>query len=247
MYDPDQLGDTRSDASEGTEPWMQATYELPHYGGRYGTREQDDPITDEVARTLRHGYYACVSYVDALIGKVMAALEETGLADDTLVCLWSDHGFHLGDNGMWGKHVNYEVATRAPLLFAGANVPAGVRCDQLVEMVDVYPTLCDLASVKTPAFVEGQSLRPLMEDPSIPGDEAAFSQYPRGKREGYSARTDRWRYVEWRHGDGSIAARELYDHEQDAAELRNIASGRPGVAEDLSKLVRDQFGLSTQG
>ena len=243
LYDPDELGDSRSDAPAGSQPWMQATYELPQYGGGFGTGEQDNPITNDVAKTLRHGYYACVSYVDALVGKLVSALQETGLADDTVVCLWSDHGFHLGDNGMWGKHVNYEVATRAPLLFAGAGVPGGVRCGQLVEFVDIYPTLCDLAGVATPGGLEGQSLRPLMDDPTLPGDAAAFSQYPRGNREGYSIRTDRWRYVEWRERDGgAVVARELYDHASDPGETTNVVDEQS--VENLANALSDHFGFA---
>ena len=244
LYDADAIPDTASAAPAGAPGYERVTHELPTYRGGFGTAE--NPVPPEVARTLRHGYYACVSYVDAQVGKLMAALAEAGLAGDTLVCLWSDHGFHLGDNGMWGKHVNYEVATHAPLIFAGPGVPAGQRTDALVEYVDIYPTLCDLAGVEKPGFLEGDSLRPLIDDPDAPGDEAAFSQYPRGNVEGYSARTDRWRYVEWHRkveSPSRVIGRELYDHAADPREAANVAADNPQVVAELSALLAAQFGL----
>ena len=139
------------------------------------------PIEGELAKTLKHGYLASVTYVDALIGKLIAALEQAELRDNTIIMLWSDHGWHLGDMGIWGKATNYELATRVPLIVWTPNMPnqnRGKTTNALVELVDMYPTLCELAGLKLPNHLEGQSFVPLLENPNRPWKEAAFSQYP---------------------------------------------------------------------
>jgi iduronate 2-sulfatase len=137
------------------------------------------PLSPELSRTLKHAYLASVSYVDAQIGKLIAALEEAGVRDNTVIVVWGDHGWHLGDLGVWGKATNYEIATRVPLMIWAPNMQArGAKTDALVELVDIYPTLCDLAGIPIPAHTEGTSFEPLMQDPNQPWKKAAFSQYP---------------------------------------------------------------------
>ena len=138
-------------------------------------------IDKELAINLKHAYLACVSYVDAQIGRMLSALDEAGVRDNTIIILWSDHGWHLGDMGIWGKATNYEIATRVPLIISTPNMSAAIRgkkTNALVELVDMYPTLCDLAGVSLPAHLEGQSFAPLLSDPGRDWKKAVFSQFP---------------------------------------------------------------------
>lgn len=138
-------------------------------------------IDDELAITLKHAYLACVSYVDAQIGKMISALEAAGVRDNTIIIVWSDHGWHLGDMGIWGKATNYEIATRVPLMIWTPDMPKGSQgktTDALVELVDMYPTLAELAGLEIPKHVEGTSFKPLIEHPDMAWKTAAFSQFP---------------------------------------------------------------------
>lgn len=190
-----------------------------------------NPLPDDFAQTLRHGYYACVSFVDAQIGRVLEALADEGLADRTVVLLWGDRGWQLGDHGLWHKHTNFELAVRSPLV---VRVPqgrtAGQSCYATVEFVDVYPTLADLCGLPLPEGLDGRSLRPFLENPGAPSQKVAISQYPRGGAGtggplmGYSIRDDRWRCTFWRRRYGTeIVASELYDEQNDPAETVNLA------------------------
>jgi arylsulfatase A-like enzyme len=183
------------------------------------------PVTEEQARTLKHGYYACVSYMDAQLGRVLDELERLGLSERTVVVLWGDHGWKLGEHGAWCKHSNLENDTRAPLICrAPGQKAAGGRSRALVEFVDIYPSLCALAGVPQPTHLEGTSFGPLLDAPDRPWKPGAFSQYPRGKVMGYSLRTERYRFTRWvMRADGSEQARELYDHQSDPQENQNIA------------------------
>lgn len=137
-----------------------------------------DPV---LAKTLKHAYLACVSYVDVQIGRMVAALDEAGVRGNTIIIVWSDHGWHLGDMGIWGKATNYEIATRVPLLIYAPHMPKASRgktSDALVELVDMYPTLCDLAGIGQPEFLEGYSFKPLLKNPNQKWKTAAFSQFP---------------------------------------------------------------------
>lgn len=137
------------------------------------------PIDPELATTLKHAYLACVSYVDAQIGLMVEALDEAGVRDNTIIIVWGDHGWHLGDMGVWGKATNYEIATRVPLMIWTPEMDSrGQSTDALVELVDMYPTLCELAGIPVPAHVEGHSFVPLLADADQPWKKAAFSQYP---------------------------------------------------------------------
>ena len=191
-----------------------------------------NPLPDDVARRLRHGYHACISYADAQIGRLLDALDQAGIADNTVVVLWGDHGWQLGDHGLWHKHTNFELATRAPLIVSAPGCAAGQTANAPVEFVDVYPTLADACGLPSAAGLAGTSLVPLLRDPTGSVKPVAMSQYPRGKGDGtdgplmgYSIRDDRWRFTAWREDGGlKIVATELYDERDDPAETRNLAS-----------------------
>ena len=179
LYDEDkiQLAEHVEAPKNGATMGLHASFEL--------RARADIPkkgsIEKELALNLKHAYLACVSYVDAQIGRMLSALDEAGVRDNTIIILWSDHGWHLGDMGIWGKATNYEIATRVPLIISTPNMPAAIRgkkTDALVELVDMYPTLCDLAGVSLPAHLEGQSFAPLLSDPGRDWKKAVFSQFP---------------------------------------------------------------------
>jgi arylsulfatase A-like enzyme len=195
--------------------------ELRSYYGMPAT----GPVSDAQEKELIHGYYACVSYIDAQIGRLMDALEAEGLAENTIVVVWGDHGWHLGDHGQWTKHTNFELATRIPMIVKVPWMPGASQIDALTEAVDLYPTLLDLCGLPAPSYLEGDSLVPLLENPALPGDELALSQYPRSGNMGYSMRTDRYRYTEWRVKNSNILVeRELYDHFLDPCEDTNVVA-----------------------
>ncbi|MES2463153.1 MAG: sulfatase-like hydrolase/transferase, partial [Armatimonadota bacterium] len=209
-----------------------------------------NPVPPEFARTLRHGYYASISFMDAQVGRVLDALEREGLAKNTIVVLWGDHGWHLGDHGLWNKHTNFELAVRAPLIVSDpAQKNKGQKSPALVEFVDVYPTLCDLAGLSVPAGLDGVSVRPLLSRPQDSVKKFAVSQYPRGGAQtgnqplmGYSLRDERWRLTLWRNRrDGSIAATELYDEQNDPHETKNQAAVQKELVTRLSAQLAPLF------
>ncbi len=190
----------------------------------------------EKRQQLKHGYYACVSYIDAQIGRLLNALESNGLSENTIVILWGDHGWKLGEHNSWGKMTNYEIDTRAPLII---RVPwmkkKNVKTDALVEFVDIYPSLCELTGFHVSENLEGISFTPLLKKPHLKWKSAVFSQYMRttdnGSFMGYSIRTRQYRYVEWINMETKIVVgRELYDHHTDPEENINIA----GLTENSS-------------
>ena len=192
---------------------------------------KENPIPAEYAKTLRHGYYACISYIDAQVGRLLDALDNEGLADNTIVILWGDHGWQLGEHGLWHKHTNFELATRAPLLISVPQLKtAGRQCEAPVEFVDVYPTLADLCRLSAPTNIDGISLKNFIEDPSAPTTRVAISQYHRRDSVsgtnvmGYSVRDSRWRATFWRDRSGAdIIATELYDEQNDPNETVSLA------------------------
>ena len=199
-------------------------------------------IDDENARQLIHSYYACVSFVDAQIGKILDEMEAQGLMDSTIIIVWSDHGWHLGDHGMWGKSTNYEWSTRSPTF---AYVPgmrdSGRQCDALIEYVDLFPTALDLCGLPVPGYMEGTSFAPLLDDVSRPWKSAAFSQFPRGNNEGFTMRTKDFRYTQWRTREGELFYEELYDNREHLLESENLVAN-PEYHEILQSL-RKQFSM----
>jgi len=200
-------------------------------------------IDEELTRTLIHGYYASVSYVDAQIGRVLDALDRLGLADRTRVVLWGDHGFHLGDHGLWTKHTNYEQATRIPLLIRAPGITRpGSRCDTVVETVDLYPTLAELAGLPAPDVpqpLDGESLLPRLQDPSRPHEDHAYHVFPRGRYLGRAIRTARHRLVVWTPSGENAGPTyvELYDYEADPLETASLAETQPEVVAKLRQIL----------
>jgi iduronate 2-sulfatase len=206
---------------------------------------------DQTAR-LRRGYYAATSFADGQFGRVLDALKRAGLERETVIVFWSDHGFHLGEHGLWAKTTNYEADTRVPLIFSYPGQPhRGKSTPALSGLIDIYPTLVDLCGLPMPGGLEGRSLRPWLESPERPGPAAAFSQFPRpfpfrGQPEimGYAVRSATHRYVEWRRfGTNEVIARELYAYPGDALfETENLVS-RPAEAgriHELAELIPTQ-------
>ena len=210
---------------------MNTMYELRDYCDFAGTpTPREGALSVDRQRRLKHGYYASVSFVDAQVGRLLEAAKTLGVGDSTVVVLWGDHGWKLGEHRSWCKQTNYEIDTRVPLIIlSGLGETKGRRCDALVEFIDIYPTLCDLCGVPKPAHLQGRSMVPLLADPGVPWKKAAFSQFRRrtgnGEVMGYAMRTERYRFVDWRNRrNGETVATELYDHKDDPGEHTNIAS-----------------------
>jgi iduronate 2-sulfatase len=281
LYDPQKIpaATEKVAPANGAAMGLHASFELrtrsniPKYG----------PIGPELARTLKHAYLASTSYVDAQIGLLLEALDKEGLRDNTIIIVWGDHGWHLGDMGVWGKATNYEIAARVPLMISTPKMKArGKKTEALVELVDIFPTLCELADVPRSKHLEGHSFVPLLDAPDCAWKKAAFSQYPnpalrewaanplsQGMREtwfgplikdveqriidqqgdrwerdlfekhlmGYTMRTDRYRLVVWRDHRNRQAAPifvELFDHQADPQETRNIAADNAELVNRLT-------------
>jgi len=211
------------------------------------------PIPDDYARNLIHGYYAATSYTDAQVGKVIAALDKLGMAENTIIVLWGDHGWHLGDHGMWCKHTNYEQATRIPILISGPGIKAGQRTSALIETVDLYPTLLELTGQSTPETgiagmgLDGKSVVPVLKDPSQKVNDYVFHAYPRAEKTedtkrkliGRAVRNDRYRLVEWKEPNDPAerAAIELYDYQADPLEKKNLAKDNPELVTQLRAVL----------
>lgn len=210
---------------------------LPNYG-----------LPEPTCREALQAYYACVTFVDAQVGRVLDALERLKLMDNTIIVLWSDHGYHLGEhNGIWQKRCLFEESARAPLIICAPRAKGnGQPSQQIVEFIDMYPTVADLSGLSLPKTAAGRSLRPLLDDPQRAWKGTAFTQILRpgeGKPVmGRSLRTDRWRYSEWNEGR---AGTELYDHSNDSQEFSNLASD-PKFKSVIDQL-RLQFKDQTQG
>jgi len=177
IYDPKgiSLADNQSPPQDVPSVAMHSSFELRV---RYGV-PKSGPVPADMARNLIHGYLACISYIDAQIGRIINELERLGLRENTIIMLWGDHGWHLGEHTLWGKATNFEVATHAPLIVstAGMKTP-GRSSNALVEFIDMYPTLCELADLPLPEHLEGTSFVPLLENPGRPWKTAVFSQFP---------------------------------------------------------------------
>lgn len=202
---------------------------------------------DATARHIIHGYHAAISFVDAQIGKVLDELDRLGLADNTIVVLWGDHGYHLGDLNMWGKQTNFEEAAHSPLIVRAPGIShAGTKCSELVETVDIFPTLLDICGLPKLPVTDGLSFLPLLKNPKQKWKEAAYHVFDRegGKVIGHAVRTANYRLVSWREGwglSGKEIAVELYDYLKDPYETRNVAAdpAYSGIRKDLEKLLRE--------
>lgn len=177
---------------------------------------------EEEARECKLAYDACISFVDAQVGRLLSAVDELGLKENTIIVLWGDHGYHLGEHGLWRKNSLFEESARAPLIISAPGIQSEDHdCHRIVEFVDIYPTIADLAGLIPPDELEGVSLRTLLENPDEQWERPAYIETLFVDTPGYSVRTDRWRYVEWgTHGDQGI---ELYDQRSDPSEMNNLA------------------------
>jgi arylsulfatase A-like enzyme len=218
----------------------------------------------EKQKELVHAYYAAVSYTDAQIGILLNTLEKLGTLNNTIIVLWGDHGWHLGDHDMWGKHTNYEQATKAPLIIAAPGLKAG-QTKSMTEFVDVFPTLCELSGGEVPAYLDGKSLVPVMKNNKASVKEYAMSQYPRkmdkadinkvedgkGKLMGYSMRTEQYRYTVWLknftsdqvYSADKVYTKELYDYVKDPLEKVNVSDDTKyaAIVADLDKKMVAYF------
>ena len=221
----------------------------PQFGGElrnYRGVPAQGQLPDDLQRTLIHGYHAAISYMDAQAGRVLDALQQLGLDSNTIVVLWGDHGWHLGDHGMWCKHTNYEQAARIPLIISAPGKRAGEHTNCLVETVDIYPTLAELAGLPLPPKVDGRSFAAVFADSEAVHRDHVIHVYPRsagpgGSLLGRAIRTEQHRLVEWKPIATTEAQvqpiYELYDYAADPAEQRNLAADQPGVVETLVRLL----------
>lgn len=194
-------------------------------------------FTDQERKEFKRAYLAGVSFMDAQLGKVLDALEQNKLWDNTIIVFIGDHGYHLGERGWWNKNTLFELSARAPMLIATPKMKGGKASSALVEFVDLYPTLVELAGLTAPHKLAGVSLKPLLNNPASKGKDAAFTVVTRGKTIGRSVRTARWRYTEWDNGTRGV---ELYDHQNDAGEYRNLAreAKHAATVAELKKLLQ---------
>ena len=234
LYDFDQI-----DIPDNYHPPKGAPKGAVHTSGElraYSGIPPSGPVDRDTARHLIHGYYACVSFIDAQLGRLLEALEENGLADDTIIVLWGDHGWQLGEHGMWNKHSCFETSMHTPLLVSAPGIQSGTRTAALTEFIDIYPSLCELTGIEIPGHVEGESFVPLMKDPSRAGKPYAVGRFTLGD----TIRTDHYRYSEYRdqRGAGKQTGSMLYDHRSDPDENTNVA-GKAENASTVSALSQD--------
>ncbi len=218
-------------------------HKSPELTGHYFWPSGLGNISRQEAINQRRAYYAAVAYVDAQIGKLLDALRTLTCAQETIVVLWSDHGWQLGEHRMFSKHANYEVATRSPFIIRvpGMDMP-GVPTQGLVESVDVFPTLADLCGLPQPDGLAGQSLRPMVDNPLAPGKLGAYSTHGGGRGyRGHTLRTNHYRLVRWINQTGHVGLIELYDHKADPDENVNVADRFPTLVETLTKRLHQKM------
>jgi arylsulfatase A-like enzyme len=191
----------------------------------------EGPVSDEMAHQLIHGYYACVSYTDAQIGKLIQALEDFDLAKNTIVVLWGDHGWQLGEHTLWCKHSNFKTSLNTPLIISAPGYNGDQKTEALVEFVDIFPSLCELTGLDQPAQLQGKSFVPLMINPQMHWKEAVYSRFIQGE----SVKTSQYLFTEWYDNNGKIYSDMLYDHLSDPSENLNI-SGEVSLADTVRKL-----------
>ena len=266
LYDPEKIPlasnpDVPKNAPDHT---MNSMYELRHYDGfnHIGHPQSSFRMSEDTSRTLKHGYYASVSYVDALLGDLIAHMKEIGIYDNTIIIVWGDHGWKLGDHNSWGKMTNYNIDLKVPMIVRYPHQEnCGAQTFEITELVDMFPSLCELAGIEIPDYMQGNSFVPLIKDPNRSWKKAAFSQFHRrpqhsadGKRYmGYSINTKEYHYIEWYTWDpesgtrGEMTDSELYDRENDPNETVNIAAdpGYDNTVKALSKQLAEGWKKAT--
>ena len=254
MYDRNKIPLAENDFVPNNVPIMAINNlrELRGYSDfKHIVHPTEGTLTEEEARVLKHGYLASVSYIDAQVGRLLNRLKELELDKNTIVILWGDHGWKLGEHASWCKMTNFDIDTRVPMIISSPETKGkNIQSDRFVEFVDIYPTLCDMAGLKIPNSLEGVSATPLIENPNRHWKKAVFSQFlregiwksPDGiEYMGYSIRTERYRYNEWINWETKkLAAIELYDHKVDPQENTNIAnvSSNAEIIKELSSQLK---------
>ncbi len=197
-------------------------------------------LNDSLARTLIHGYYACVSYIDQQVGLILNKLEELKLDKNTIVILWGDHGWNLREHGLWCKHCNFRTSLRSTLMIKVPGKTKGQNCNVLVEFVDIYPTLCELAKLDLPDHLEGRSFASLIENPNQEWKDFVICKW----FDGMTIKTAKYAYTEWSKTDTTIYARMLYNHRDDISENINISESEEEVVviRKLSQLLHENWG-----
>jgi arylsulfatase A-like enzyme len=197
------------------------------------------PVSDDMARTLIRGYYACVSYTDAQIGKLLTALDELDLRKNTIVILWGDHGWQLGEHSLWCKHSNFDIAMRVPMTISAPGYKGDISSNSLTEYIDIYPSLCELAGLELPSQLHGKSFVPLMVNPDQKHKDILYSRFVFGE----SIITDRYLFTEWYDREDQFTGRMLYDHFNDPEENINISEFPENLAlvDSLSKILHTEM------
>jgi arylsulfatase A-like enzyme len=240
LYDPEAIG-----IAQNPDPPKDAPRQAIHNWGElrnYYSIPEKGSLSDSAANKLRHGYYACVSYTDAQIGLLLDELDAAGLAENTIVVLWGDHGWNLGEHGLWCKHCNFNTSLNAPLMFRVPGLTNGKMNQSITEFIDIYPTLCELAGLGKPAHLEGESLVNRLKKPGKKEKDYAVSKF----NNGVTLIEDNFFYTEWLNKNDSTMARMLFDHSTDAEENRNIAENDDFVsyANRLMIRLREKRGAS---
>jgi len=238
LYDRDEIIIPDNDTLPSDVPGNLITTwgELRQY---YGI-PKEGPVSDSTAKTLVHGYYACVSYIDEQIGKILHALNELKLERNTIIILWGDHGWNLNEHGLWCKHSNFDTSTRSTLLLKVPGVTRGKETKSLVEFIDIYPTLTELCGLPLPDHLEGKSMVPLIEYPDIPIKDFIITKW----KPGLTIKTPDFAYTEWTNATDSIIGTMLYDHRSDRDEIYNLAA-RPeykDIIDSLSNVMNTNKG-----
>ena len=253
LYDPEKIPLASNPNVPQNAPGhtMNSMYELRHYDGfnDIGHPQSLYRMDEGTSRKLKHGYYASVSYVDALLGDLISHMKEIGIYDNTIIIIWGDHGWKLGDHNSWGKMTNYNIDLKVPMIIRYPNQEnKGAQTFEITELIDMFPSLCELAGIDAPDYMQGTSFVPLIKNPDRQWKSAAFSQFHRrpkvsadGKRYmGYSMNTKKYHYIEWYAWNhktgkrGDLKSIELYDNEQDPHETINIAE-----KDSLSSTIKD--------
>jgi len=239
LYDPNALPMPQTN----TPPKGAPSYAPTNFGElrNYSDMPAMGAIDESTTRNLIHGYYAATSYMDSQLGRVLDEAKSLGLLDNTIVILWGDHGWHLGDHGMWCKHTNYEQAARIPVIVASPTGQKDSASKALIESVDVFPTIAQIAGLPAPDGIDGQSFANVIADPSSVARPYVTHVYPRSQQIGRAIRDSRYRMVQWKvPGKPDDSAEiELYDYLEDPLETVNLASTQPQVVQAMLKLLAE--------
>lgn len=236
LYDPEkiQLPDNYHVPIDAPKESIHSSGEMRAYAGI----PTKGPVSDDTARNLIHGYYACVSFADAQIGKLLDELDRIQLAENTIVVLWGDHGWNLGEHTLWCKHSCYETSMQIPLIVRAPSINGGQRRSGITESIDLYPSLCELAGLPLPDHLQGRSFASLMKDPDAAWKSAAVGRFQNGD----TIRTDAFRFTEYTDKNGKRTSRMLYDHNSDPHETVNVATTRNEAVRNLSGELRSLMG-----